>query len=248
MTLQIVHDMHIPRQDGCVSRAVPGLPASAHVVHNMPKGLKSRSKLQSARERAGISQTEAGVKVGLSHSQVSRYERGLGSPQLDLLKAFAQVYRVPLTDVIDFGHSFLMLALVGKVAAGAWRDATELPTEDQQLVPYMPRADRPIPDGALELEGDSMNEIWPDRTIIFYKRIVTGYRPVTGHRVVIERWRAGEVEVTCKEVQVLDDGQVLLIPRSLNPAHRPVLLAGGEEDEIRIWAIVTDTLQPEPAF
>lgn len=90
-----------------------------------------------------------------------------------------------------------------------------------------------------------MSEIWPDGTVILYKRVSAGYVPRPRQRVIVERRRHGEIEVTCKEVRITDQGRVLLIPRSLNPAHQPVLLEGGEEDEIVIWAVVTETQQPE---
>ncbi len=211
----------------------------------MPKSLKNATKLQTARKKAGLSQEAVAERLGVAHSTVQRAETGKTQQTVDQLKAFAAVYRVPLTDVIEFGHSFILLPVVGKVAAGDWRGAEEQPADDQQTVPYMPRVDRPIPDGALELEGDSMNEIWPENTLVFYKRITPNYVPTPRQRVVVERRRAGEVEVTCKEVRVTADGKVLLIPRSLNPAHQPVLLTGGEEDEILIWAVVVDTQQPE---
>lgn len=214
----------------------------------MPKVLKNPTKLHQARKRSGLTQEQAAERLGVSHSTVQRAETGRTQQRVDQLKAYAAVYGLPLTDVIDFGHSFILLPIVGKVAAGDWRGAVEWPVDDQQTVPYMPRVDRPIPDGALELEGDSMNEVWPEKTIVFYKRVTGAYRPKARQRVVVERHRAGEVEVTCKEVRLTDSGKILLVPRSLNAAHQPVLLDGGEEDRIVIWAVVVDTQQPEEVF
>lgn len=217
----------------------------------MPKHPKNLSKLAAARLRAGYSQEKAADRLGVAASTVQRTETGKIKATVDQLKAYAELYRVSLADLIDFGHSSLSVPIVGKVAAGAWRDAVERPdyrADDQETVHYMPREHRPIPDGALELEGDSMNEIWPDKTLVFFKLTTQAYEPRDGQRVIVKRIRAGEVETTCKEIQLTGDGQVLLIPRSLNPAHRPVVCAVGEDEEIRIWAVVIDTQQPEQIF
>lgn len=218
-----------------------------HLPHIMPKGSRNVSKLASARQRAGLSQERVAELLGVTHGTVSRAETGFTRPKVDVLKRYAQLYGVHVVDLMEESQPFVMVPVIGRVAAGAWRDAMEQPLDDQELVPYVPRHGRPVPDGALELDGDSMNEIWPEGTLIFFKRVSGAYEPATGQHVVVERRRAGEVEVTCKEVQLMDPKQMLLIPRSMNPAHRPMVVElGGEDDEIRILAVVIDTLQPEP--
>jgi transcriptional regulator with XRE-family HTH domain len=203
------------------------------------------SKLRNARVKAGLTLEDAGERVGISHSQLSRYERGEGSPSLDLLRAIALAYRCPLWDVIDSELDFVLVTVVGKVAAGEWRDAFESPKDDQWEVPYMPRKDWPVPDGAMVIEGDSMDEYYPSGTVVFFKLVGRDFEPKNGMHVIVERRRQGEIEVTCKEIQLAANGQVVLVPRSHNPAFRaPIVLgAKNEDEEVVIRSVVTDSLK-----
>src|SRR4051812_40365155 len=107
---------------------------------------KKETALRQARMNAGLTLESAGDMIGISHSQLSRYERGEGSPSLDLLRAIAVAYKCSIFDVIESELPFVLVKVVGKVAAGEWRDAFESPVDDHKEAPYMPRADWPMPD------------------------------------------------------------------------------------------------------
>lgn len=207
------------------------------------------SKLTQAREKRGLTQIEAGELIGMSHSQLGRYEKREDRLTLGLARKLAKAYGCNLLELIDTGSEYLLVNVLGKVAAGEWRDAVASPEEDQRTVPYMPRNGVPLPDAALEVEGESMNLVYRPNTVLFIKHIDDTYVPRTGQRVIVERRRGDEVEVTCKEVEVIDGGQTLLRPRSSHPAHQtPVSLKGRDGDEIVITAVVVDSLQPEPVI
>jgi transcriptional regulator with XRE-family HTH domain len=58
------------------------------------------SRLRGARAQRGLTLTEASRLAGLSKSTLSRLETGQRKPSLELLLPLAQVYRVPLDDLV----------------------------------------------------------------------------------------------------------------------------------------------------
>lgn len=56
--------------------------------------------LVAARLKAGLSQSAVSRKVGIHNSHISKIERGLHSMPMERLAAFAEVYRVPLADLL----------------------------------------------------------------------------------------------------------------------------------------------------
>ena len=76
-----------------------------------PAGVGSRSavaqalegvpaRLRRVREKRGLTLTQVAAQTGLSKSTLSRLETGQRRPSLELLLPLAQVYRVPIDDLV----------------------------------------------------------------------------------------------------------------------------------------------------
>ncbi len=109
------------------------------------------------------------------------------------------------------------IPVVGAVAAGAWREtfAVQLSDIDEYLpidVPGYERAQLT----ALKVVGPSMNLVYPEgRYVVVAPPAEAGVR--IGDYVVVERHRAGFVEITLKEFVVDEKGRMALWPRSSDP-------------------------------
>ena len=57
-------------------------------------GLSMGTKIKNLREKAGMSQTELGNKLGLSKSIISAYEKGIRNPSFKVLPLLAQIFNV----------------------------------------------------------------------------------------------------------------------------------------------------------
>jgi transcriptional regulator with XRE-family HTH domain len=94
------------------------------------------ARLRQIREHRGMTLTDVATKTGISKSTLSRLETGQRRPTLELLLALAQVYRVPLDDLVgapDVGdprirlkarrvHGRTVLPLTqGPVGVQAWK-------------------------------------------------------------------------------------------------------------------------------
>ncbi len=57
-------------------------------------------RLRTVREQRGVTLTEVAERTGISKSTLSRLENGQRKPSLELLLPLAQLYRVPLDDLV----------------------------------------------------------------------------------------------------------------------------------------------------
>jgi transcriptional regulator with XRE-family HTH domain len=57
-------------------------------------------RLRKVREQRGVTLTEVAARTGISKSTLSRLENGQRKPSLELLLPLAQLYRVPLDDLV----------------------------------------------------------------------------------------------------------------------------------------------------
>src|SRR5690606_8262855 len=140
------------------------------------------------------------------------------------------------------------LYVKGIVAAGVWGEAFELPEAEWQTFTGRTGIEAPIDMRfGLRVVGDSMDERYPEGTILECVSLFSGIDPAPGRNVVVLRTdEAGRVEATVKEL-VEQDGELWLVPRSSNPVHRPFKLCEPEPGiaEIRIAAVVVASVRPE---
>ncbi len=222
------------------------------------KGLSDRKACLKARE--------INPAVGVDFLRDMRRRKHV--PRADKLSALAQVLEVDPASLMSLVGSEPITAslipvqsspvpIVGTVQAGRWQTDYEVenPIEFVSIpgdsrYPYIERF-------AFKVRGDSMDLLYPDGTIVIAARLFDIARePRTGDKVIVVKTSNGLEEATLKEVEIREEGQVVLWPRSSNPAHSQAIVlpslpvAEGFPDdgchgEYRIAGIVIQSLRPE---
>lgn len=121
--------------------------------------------------------------------------------------------------------------VVGIVSAGLWRETgLNAITEASEYIALDVEGYERATLSALKVEGNSMNLHYPaGRYIVVAPVAEAGVR--AGDHVVVERRRAGLVEITVKELVIEGDRQALW-PRSSDPAFQtPIYITGDEHDQ-----------------
>lgn len=145
------------------------------------------------------------------------------------------------------------LMVVGVVQAGVWREALEWAPEDWRPAPIAPDSRFPRQrQFGLEVRGPSMNEEYPEGSVVICVRLFElGRDPVHGEHVICQRRSSEGVETTIKELRRGDDGSFWLWPRSSDPNFQaPWHLApprqDDDNDDVRIVALVVGSYKPRP--
>jgi len=68
----------------------------------MTKYLLESSKLKVTREKAGLTQKELAIKLGVHVNYYARVERGEESPSLETLKKLTKILKVKSSDILGF--------------------------------------------------------------------------------------------------------------------------------------------------
>lgn len=216
---------------------------------DIPMGYLDR--LSELRKRKGFTQSSLAERLGVEQPTVQRWEAGKREPDLGQLLRLAEVLDVEPGALLDHTIAVAIgprLFVRGEVAAGVWKAAVELPESD--WLTFTGRADvtaAPEHRFGLRVVGDSMNELYPEGTILECVSMFGHAEAAPGKRVIVVRTNIhGDCEATVKEL-VEQDGELWLVPRSNNPTHRPIRLAEPEDGivETRIAAIVVASVRPE---
>ena len=216
-----------------------------------------------------LSERKACVKAGINIHTIQNIKKG-HIPAADKLAALARALEVPSSSYLtgetesdapenpgtgDQVAPFMPLSvdyIVGEVRAGAWLEAAEWRESDRMpiSVPIDPAYER-LPRFGVIVRGPSMNELYPEGTVLICVRLMDlGREPEDGERVVVFRTRPdGLVEATAKEYRLIN-GRAELHPRSTDPRYQaPTPLLDGTRDqegiEITIHAVVIGSYRPE---
>lgn len=208
-------------------------------------------QLKVLRRKRGLSQAQLAELIGVEQPTVQRWESGKRMPDLESLQTLAQVLGVTPGSLLD-GDALAALGptlfIKGEVAAGVWRSAAEWPETDWQT--FTGRSDVTAKVEyrfGLRLVGDSMDLLYPPGSVVECVSVFGHIEALPGKRVVIVRKNdRQEYESTVKEL-VEQDGAMWAVPRSTNPAHRPINLSEPEIGilETRIVAVVVASIRPE---
>jgi transcriptional regulator with XRE-family HTH domain len=213
-------------------------------------------KIKHLRWQLGLNQTELAQQLGVTQASVSRWEKG-SIPEADKLTQLARMAGESVGSFIGGSSaekpSDTLLGrfwVRGAVAAGVWTVAYEWPQTD--WVAYSGVANIDVAEGArfgLRVDGESMNQIYPDGTILDCVRLDEFSRELqSGQRVIVERRRHDEIEATVKEYLRDDTGKEWLVPRSNRPEFQAPIPAndpGVGIDDVQIVAIVIGSYRPE---
>lgn len=131
--------------------------------------------------------------------------------------------------------------IIGAVEAGVFRDAFEIPIEDQDVLPI--GSDRYGPNSfALEVRGDSMDKLFPAGSLLICRPFDPESEPLPDQKLVVAMRRdarTDSVEATVKRLVKLVSGEnYVLLPESHNPIHAPLPLEDLGEFSVYISAIV----------
>lgn len=203
------------------------------------------------RKRLGITQQELADRLDVEQPTVQRWEKGVREPNMTKLSELAKALGVEPGEL--FGAGFVpagpRLFVKGEVAAGVWREALEWAEDEWQSFTGRGDVNADVQHRfGLRVIGPSMNEVYPEGTIVECVSVFGRAEIEPGKRVIILRKRAdGQVEATVKELQADEDGELWAVPRSTNPAFRAVSLTHPEDGiiETRIIAIVVASYRPE---
>lgn len=191
--------------------------------------------------------------VGLSTSQVSRFETGKREPRITEMEKIAVALGCQIDELMPAGvgaevsdgfvttpplqKGLLPIPLVGRTAAGVFREVVEFEEAEPEYV-FEPE-DEDFPQArrfALTVEGDSMNAADPPipdgARVICVDFEQTGQPYLDGMIVVLQRTREGGHlrEWSVKEIELHED-EVWFCPRSNNPKHKPIKVLNDPEDD-----------------
>ncbi len=177
-------------------------------------------RIKEVRKQRGLTQETLAELVGISHSHLSRMERGGRGTSLEMLARIASALSVSPNDLLvdaprpDVTH----VPVVSWVSAGRMT-AREAATP-RDVTRWISVADLPAGDWiALEVDGDSMNRIAPEGAIILVDR--NDRQLVSGKNYV---FAYDDGESTFKRYR---DDPARLEPVSTNPAHDTIFPKNG---------------------
>jgi len=160
-----------------------------------------------------------------------------------------------VTPVNNMSH----VPIVGVVQAGLWQtDFVQYEYAAEEYVEVSPDPRYPyLQRAAFRVQGDSMDLLYPAGTVVLAVRFYDlGRPPKTGEKVIAVRQKDGVEEATLKQVEVREDGTVILWPRSSNPEYSQAIIApnmdailtfadDGAHPEVRIEALVVQSIRLE---
>lgn len=214
--------------------------------------LISKTALLRAMEAAGIQAAPLAAMIDRDKDYIRDYLKGRKqSLKVDDAQKIADALGVPLNDLTERTGEHqdeLGMEVAGKVAAGLYKDIS---IEDQDVVKPRIAFARDLrfshaKQYALEVEGDSMDELFPNGSyVVCVDYIGSGLPLKSGMSVHVEKSVVGGqlVETTLKEVHK-DGKRVVLKPRSSNPSHKPIELNGNESTDIEVKGIVIGKWEP----
>lgn len=159
------------------------------------------------------------------------------NPSAMFVIALARLLEIDIGGILkDKGErKAIEIPVVGKVAAGVWREVGIEDTQDQTIGTF-PDLTPDAPDGrrfALEVEGDSMNLTFRSGMYLdCIDPISSGMEPLSGDYVIVERRQGPLRETTCKRLDRTSDGVWRLIAESDRPEFAEPIIIGKPDVEI----------------
>jgi repressor LexA len=206
-------------------------------------------------EVRGVKARKASIDAGLGPDGIRNILRGASkNPTTSTLEALARYFAVTVDYLLgktDEGAppftvrpagEFKRLPIRHRVQAGAWRERDDLRQENTEYAPMGEVAGyHGIDQWAERLLGDSMNEVYPDGTLL-HVIDAAPFQLRNGDHVIVERSRdqGGLVERTCKELRISPTGVRTLVGRSRNALwNKPIEYeTSGDDDTVQVVAIV----------
>jgi len=189
-------------------------------------------RLKHAREAAGYESARAAADaIGIPAATYTQHENGIRGLPAGKARLYAHAFAVT-PEWLLYGRGEAAVSVEpmsaarrvpvrGVVQAGAWSEVgvEEAPTD---WTFFEAKEYRRAQLFALDVRGPSMNRVFPDGSrVICAQPHEAGVRD--GDYVAVRRTRTGLVETTLKQLVVEPGGEVMLYPRSTDPAHQAPL-------------------------
>jgi SOS-response transcriptional repressor LexA len=214
------------------------------------------TRLKAVREKRGYTSAKSAAEaMGVTIVTYLQHESGVRGYPSSKAERYARFFRTT-PEWLLYGRQVTATSLgpqlnvKGSVAAGVWREAEEWQQEEWES--FTGRADIAAPIAnrfGLRVEGQSMNLLYPEGTILECVRYFGDAPIANGKRVIVERKRFNDgTEATVKEYLKDDKGVEWLVPRSNNPAYQTPLRCdepGDGIESIEIIAIVVAAIIQE---
>lgn len=207
------------------------------------------------RRSRGWDQNELARALQVSQATVSRWEADAQEPKADALRKLSKLAGVSVDTFIGNTSGAKVglteVPVVGDVEAGVARESYEWPVEDRYSVAAPPDPRYPgLPRFGLVIKGESMNQLYPNGTVVICIRAVDLARSaLPGEKAIVCKRATGGIEATCKEIRIEPDGSVWAWPRSDRPEHQaPLRLTNdGDDGDPDVWidAIVVGSYRLE---
>jgi phage repressor protein C with HTH and peptisase S24 domain len=199
---------------------------------------KRAARLREARAKAGYENAADAVRAfGWTESTYFAHENASRGLRADVARRYAGAFHVSSAwllygdvtpETAEPVPVSRQVPVVGEVRAGAWAEVREDVVEFEVPV-SLPAYERSRL-FALRVIGRSMDREYPEGTIVIVCPAAEAGVHVGDH-VVVRRYRAGMAETTVKEVEATADGEILLIPKSTDPAHQEPMRYAANRDE-----------------
>lgn len=170
------------------------------------------SRLHNVRKAKGMTLQQVADLADTTLATIHKLERSQRPLTMDWIERLAKALDVDPTELMVAKPvaEVREIPLVGRIAAGNWREAIEVPLR------YVSVAGAPRDAFALEPEGDSMNVILPDGGYVVIDPNDADLREGKIYAVM-----NGEGETTLKRYR---SNPARLEPCSTNPEHQPINL------------------------
>jgi len=203
------------------------------------------SRLRELRMEMGLSQQALADRIGTSQPQIKRLEDGARKLTKEWAERLAPALQTS-AEALMFGKGGPKgMPVLGIIEAGQFRDISLIDQSEERPSIAVARDER-FPHAeqyALQVSGDSMDELFPDGSYVTCANWAeTGMELRPGLILHIERTIGSLVETTLKEIQ--GGKPFILKPRSSNPKHKPVPLAGSDGVEVTVRGLVTGKWEP----
>ena len=249
--------------------SAPTLPPSLQLASAAPDEV--RRWIKAWAKALEVKPTELALRAGLAPSTLNRFLAGQDaskkSPKnlsANTLHRLSEVMQDAIGDVFARDTVFDRLSrvheaaenpqfevrwveMLGVVEAGITQETVEWPPSDRYaLAVPIPRLYRDQPVTGFEVRGPSMNQVYPDGTVIVCVTLSPIDRPPRhGMRVVMHRQTGDGVEAAVMEYRVNGDEE-FLYPRSDHADHQtPIRLKDADRNTLDLVYVVVGSYRPE---
>lgn len=183
-----------------------------------------------------IKQWFVAEKLGVAPPRITEVIKGKRKIQPKEMPILANLLGLTNTDTATKPISYSVgIPILGRVAVGIWLEQSFVDPNDAEKVTYdrLPGDASPESLFAVTPEGDSMNLAFPDKSILICRHLYNGNGQVkAGDYVIVERHAHDLRELTCKRLEIADNGDYLLCSESSNPKHsEPIVVPRSIDDE-----------------